>query len=61
MMTDLENFMTHVRNLKTQKVKQAVFDVNFLYQVVQQISPPPVIRQPVNKGVELDGGSFDEE
>ena len=53
--------MAHVRNLKTQKVKQAVFDVNFLYQVVQQISPPPVIRQPVSKGVELDGGSFNEE
>lgn len=60
-MTDLEKFIIHVKNLKSQNVKQAVFDVSYLHGIVQQLLPPSKSKPPVTRGVELDGGSFQNE
>jgi hypothetical protein len=64
-MNEFQKFVVHVRNLKSKKVKQATFDVNFLDQILQEVSPTPItIRKAIadsNQKYDADGGEFFEE
>jgi hypothetical protein len=64
-MNEFQKFVVHVRNLKSKKVKQATFDVDFLDQILQDVSPTPLaIKQTIidaNRAIDADGGKFQED
>lgn len=55
-------FVSHVRNLKKEGVKEASFSVEYLYNIVEAVSPaqtkprPKVPSQKPN--ISFDGGDF---
>lgn len=61
-MDDLKKFVTHVRNLKQQNVKQATFDVEYLHKILENVSPAVPVRQPSDTQYIIgDGGKFEDD
>lgn len=64
-MNEFQKFVVHVRNLKAKKVKQATFDVNFLCDILEEVSPTPItIKRAADErptSIDADGGKFTDE
>lgn len=64
-MNEFQKFVVHVRNLKAKKVKQATFDVNFLCDILEEVSPTPITikraADELTKPISADGGKFTDE
>lgn len=61
-MDELNKFVTHVRNLKQQNIKQATFDVEYLHRVLETVSSAVPARQTVDTQYIIgDGGKFEDD
>jgi|TARA_A200000159_G_C6987965_1_gene200395 hypothetical protein len=56
---DFEKFVMHVRNLKTEGIEEATFNVAFLSKVLENI--PTQEPKKVSNNVIGDGGKFSDE
>lgn len=63
-MNEFQKFVMHVRNLQAKEIKQASFDVDYLCNVLEKVSPlPKQFKTTEVKGdiVIADGGKFRDE
>lgn len=62
-MDELSKFVTHIRNLKQQGVREATFDVEYLTRVLERINPSAdtVRKIKAEQNIVGDGGGFYEE
>jgi len=63
-MNEFQKFVMHVRNLQSKGTKQATFNVDYLCDVLEHVSPLPVRKVQVEKENEVviaDGGGFGDE
>lgn len=59
-MDEFDKFVSHVRNLKKDGVKQATFDVDYLERVLERYKPTPATVRKIKTQQTIigDGGRF---